>query len=334
MNFEQDRKPNQEPDGESATHQLCEEARQHLSANQYEKAMTKLTTAIKQDRDCSEAYDLRQYLYLVGQDWAAQVSDLTELIRLRPRNPIAYTQRAMAYTHLRQYERVILDCNKTLELDSACADAYFHRGYALGMLGRAADARADSRRWLLLVSDPEQQAASDQTELIVSLLKRGDNSLQAGHPEDAVQAYSAVLLEDPDHIEARFLRGRTYAKLCRFEEASSDLLEAWRRKEEHDRIGRGYLVAIEGSKREQLWATFPDDFRGKCDAIALAQELITNPTPIEELRTWIGDFERTKIYQLEGHEIEVIDYIWSDEHKAHPKTVVRMLRPDSDPNQD
>ncbi len=317
----------------SLADQLCDQARQLLRQGQQQEAVATVTRAIEQDRDSAEAYQLRKDLLFPSQDWEALLADLSEIVRLRPKDPTSYTERAMAYVQLGQFERAILDCNKAAELDSTCADAYFHRGYALLRLGRVAEAEADRRRCLLLMADPEELEASDRTELIVTLLNRGDRSMELGHAEEAVQAYSAILLELPDHIEARALRGRAYAKLGRFEEATRDLLEAWRLKEEHDRTGRGYLVAVEGSKREQLWAAFPDGFRGKCDAITLAEDLVKDPAPLDEIRTRIGDFERTKIYRLEGEKIEVIDWVWSQEHKARPQRVVTLNNTGPDPSE-
>lgn len=303
---------------------LCEEARRHARELRRDEAVAAVSRAVELDPDCLPAYELRLALRLEGQDWPALVADLTEVIRLRPGHADAYTQRARIYNLLGQFERAVLDCDKVLELDSLCDDAYALRGHALRKLGREAEADADHRCWFLLRASPEQLEARDGRDRIAALLDRGDRSMEAGRPEGAVQAYSAVLLDEPDHVEARLLRGRAYAVLGRFAEASNDLLEAWRLKEEHDRVGRGYLVAVQGSRREKLWAAFPDGPGGEGDAIALAEALAADPTPVEEFRPWIGEFERAKVYRLKGNEIEVVESAWLEETAAGPKQVVRL----------
>lgn len=309
---------------------LCEEARRLARGLRCDEAASAASRAVELDPDCAAAYELRVALRLPGQDWPALIADLTEIIRLRPGRADAFTQRAGGHNHVGQYERAVLDCNRAVELDPLCGDAYFHRSYALLRLGREAESDADHRRWFLLHASPEQLEARDRRDLIVALLDRGGSALEAGRSEWAVQAYSAVLLEEPDHTEARLLRGRAYARLGRFEEASSDLLEAWRLKEERDRIGRGYLVAVGGSKGEKLWAAFPDSPVGRCDAIALAEDLVKDPAPVEKVRRWIGDFVQTKVYRLEGSEIEVVDYVWSEGQKARPKQAVVINCVDTD----
>jgi hypothetical protein len=115
-----------------------------------------------------------------------------------------------------------------------------------------------------------------------------------------------------------------WARAGQFQEASQDLADAWRLKRERDRIGRGYLVAVEGSRGEAPWVTFPDDAKGKYATNSLAETLVNNPSLVEGLRDRLGGFKRAKVYRFKADSFQVIDWVWSEEHQARPATVVRI----------
>ncbi|MBI2808670.1 MAG: tetratricopeptide repeat protein [Planctomycetes bacterium] len=293
----------------------CEEAREHAREGRWEEAVAAATRAIEADPDCLEAYQFRASLHLPQCDWPPVIRDLTEVLRLKPDHAEAHGNRAFAYLRTGQLERAILDCERAVELNSLDPRPYETRAFALRKLGRAAEAAADLRRSLLLRSTPEEIVATDCRERLVTLMHRGDRFLKAGQIEESIQAFSAVLVECPNHVRARYRRGLAYRRARRFQEASQDLAEAWRLKRERDRIGRGYLVAIEGTRGEAPWATFPDDAAGKYAAISLAENLVNDASPMEGLRDRLGGFQRVKVYHFQGDSFQVIDSVWSEEHQ-------------------
>jgi tetratricopeptide (TPR) repeat protein len=302
----------------------CEEAREQAREGRWDEAVAAATRAIEADPDCLEAYQFRASLHLPQCDWPAVIRDLTEVLRLKPDHEEARGSRAFAYLRTGQFERAILDCDRAVELNSLAPCPYETRAFALRKLGREADAVADLRRSRLLRSTPEEITATDCRERLVSLLHRGDQFLKAGQVEEAIQAFSAVLLECPNHIRARYRRGLAYRRAGRFQEASQDLAEAWKLKRECDRIARGYLVAVEGSRGEVPLDTFPDNGKGRYAAISLAEALVNDPSPVEGLRDRLGGFERAKVYRFQGGSFQVIDWVWSEEHQARPATAHRI----------
>lgn len=311
-------------DASEATLRHCEEARRHARDGRWEEAVAAATRAIEGDPDCLEAYQFRASLHMPQCDWPAVIHDLTEVLRLKPNHVEAYAGRAFAYLQTGQFERAILDCERAVELDSLDPRPYETRAFALRKLGRETEAVADLRRSVLLRSTPEEITARDCRERLVTLLHRGDQFLKARQIEEAIQAFSAVLLECPNHVRARYRRGLAYRRAGRFQEASQDLAEAWKRKRERDRIARGYLVAVEGTRGEVPWATFPDSGKGRYAAISLAEDLVKDPSPVDELRGRLGGFERAKVYRFQGVSFQVIDWVWSAEHQARPATVHRI----------
>lgn len=305
----------------------CEESRQHAREGRWEEAVTAAARAIAADPDCLEAYQLRASLLASECDWPAAIPDLTELLRLAPRQAETYVSRAFAYALTGQFERAVLNCNRAVELDSLNARAYETRAYALRKLGRRAEAEADRRRSLLLRSTPEETEGRDRRERIVALLDRGNGFVEAGHFEEAVQAYSAVLLEAPRHVEARRGRGMAYHSAGRFREASDDLAETWRLREERDQAGRGYLVAVEGPHGEIPWSAFPDNGEGRHQAVELATNLATDPAPVEEVQARLGGFERAKVYRFRGDTFRLIDRMRTESVQTSRGKYPDELRP-------
>jgi tetratricopeptide (TPR) repeat protein len=307
--------------GQAALHH-CEDAREHARLGRWNEAVATASRAIVADPDCLEAYLIRASLHLPQCDWPAVIRDFTEVLRLKTDHSEACGSRAFAYFRTGQFERAILDCNRAIELDSLDPRPYETRAFALRELGRQGEAVADLRRSVLLRSTPDEIAERDCRERLATLLHCGDQFLKVGQFVEAIKAFSAVLFECPKHVRARYRRGLAYRRARRFREASLDLVKAWCLKQDRDRIAHGYLVAVEGSRGEIPWATFPDSGNGKHAAISLAETLVKNPAPVESLRDRLGGFERAKVYCFQGDSFQVIDWVWSEEHQARPATVV------------
>ena len=312
-------RPPRTPGTENAL-RLCEEAYEHARQGRWDDALAAASRAIERDPDCLEAYQFRASLHLSQCDWSALIADLTEALRLDPGQAEAYSSRAFAYARTGQFERAILDCDRAVEIDSLAPCLYETRAYALFKLGREAEAQADLRRALLLASTPEETASRDRRQRIAALLSRGEQFLHAGQAEEAVRAFSAVLLECPSHVRARCQRGMAYRQAGRFQEASGDLAEAWQRKRRRERIARGYLVAVEGTHGGVPWATFPDNGKGEHAAIRTAEGLVKNTALVDEVRDRFGVFQRAIVYRFKGSEFEVIDRARFEEQQSKPAT--------------
>jgi len=297
----------QNNDTHAQTLELCESARQLLRESLYDDAMIAASRAVKLNLNCLAAYQLQADLSTICGNIPAGIAALTEIIRLDPECAEAYDKRGLSYSRIGQFERAILDCNKAISLDSLLPNPYQTRAYCLFKLGKDNESNADVKRSLLLSTTPEKTDERDNRDRLAQLLDRADSFLESGRSEDAIQAASAILLDEPDHIKARRLRATAYQHQGRFEEASTDLMEALRLQDEHHLTGRGYLVSIEDEEKEWVHALFPHSELGEIDAIDCADSLIQD--------TSFVNLVRTKVYEITGDEIELLDWVWSEAAK-------------------
>jgi Flp pilus assembly protein TadD len=71
-----------------------------------------------------DAYRSRGLAHIETGDYDSAVSDLSEAIRLNPKDAAAYTQRGWAFGEKRQFDRAITDLDEGIRLDPAAASAY------------------------------------------------------------------------------------------------------------------------------------------------------------------------------------------------------------------
>ena len=74
---------------------------------------------------------------------AIVLNDLCEAIKLSPKNPYLYYNRATLYAQSKDYHRAIDDYNQTLRLDPNMPEAYYNRGLAYLHSGKRAEGVAD-----------------------------------------------------------------------------------------------------------------------------------------------------------------------------------------------
>jgi len=73
----------------------------------------------------------------------AILRDLSEAIKLSPRNAYLYYNRGNAYASRKEYSQAIADYNKAISLDARLAEAYYNRGLALIDSGKSAEGVSD-----------------------------------------------------------------------------------------------------------------------------------------------------------------------------------------------
>lgn len=74
--------------------------------------------------------------YARNKVWESNFSLFSDVIAKSPHKARPYYGRAKIYNDLKQYPEAIADCNKSLENDPRCAEAYNNRGMALALLNR------------------------------------------------------------------------------------------------------------------------------------------------------------------------------------------------------
>ncbi len=159
-----------------------------------------------------------------------------------------YSNRAMQAHQAAQYEEVIANYDKAIELDSQNSDYYEWRGYAKRALGRNDDAIADFNKMVEIDGSPyahevrgkvllglkrHQQAIADFSKIIeiapdvpFGYFRRGNAKYELGQYEEAIADLDMTLQIDPDDVRTRLLRGRAKEHLGDLEAAKGDFQKA------------------------------------------------------------------------------------------------------------
>ena len=79
-------------------------------------------------------------------DWDDTIAAASGAIALDPKNEMAYTNRAGAYTNKGMLKEAIQDCNSAIGINPKLPLAYNNRGYALELSGQVSQAKLDYER--------------------------------------------------------------------------------------------------------------------------------------------------------------------------------------------
>ena len=137
------------------------------------------------------------------------LQSLDEAVRLQADDADAWSHRGIALGDLARAEEAVASHGRALELDAGRAADLFHRGLALNMLGRHADALHDfAAVQALRPADGEAWFRHGQT---LQLLDRHG---------DALASYERSLASDPGHAQAWSNRGGILRDMKRLDEAA------------------------------------------------------------------------------------------------------------------
>jgi tetratricopeptide (TPR) repeat protein len=93
-------------------------------------------------------------------DLDAAIENYDRALTLRPKYPIAFSNRAYAYHLKGEHDRAIADATRAIALDAGLAMAHANLGHALAGKGDTARAARSYRRALALDPDPEVEEES------------------------------------------------------------------------------------------------------------------------------------------------------------------------------
>ena len=170
------------------------------------------------------------YMKLGLENYDGAIADLTETIRLTPKNIYAYYNRGIAKSHLGQYTNAIADWSEVIRLDPNFVAAYVNRGFLKGELGQYIAAIADFNTVIQL-----------KPNLAVAYFYRGLMKDDLKQYDAAIEDYDAAIQLKLDDVEIYFYRGVAKSNLGQYTAAIVDFDTAIRLKPNLAKVynGRG-----------------------------------------------------------------------------------------------
>lgn len=211
----------------------------------YDQAQKFYDQAINLKYDFAEAYKHRGRIWLEKDDLEKAEKDLTRSLYFHPDDwdtyyntwykkiEPGYTRRFRSVVYLRQgrLEEALHDCNKAIELNSRDEERFYNRGRIYEKMGELDKAITNFNEGLKIKRDDPK-----------GLYLRGKTYLKKGEIDDAIDDFSKFIeindnepeiLKRPefslmrkvryDVSEILKLRGKSYAKKSKFDEAKIDL---------------------------------------------------------------------------------------------------------------
>jgi tetratricopeptide (TPR) repeat protein len=186
-------------------------AKAEIALNLPEKAVDDLTEAIRLDPKNPDALRWRSEMYVKLGNHRGVVTDLTALFDQGVETSPLYAERGAARQHLGQYQMAADDYGKAIRLRLDDPEPWKGRGKAYSSLGNYRDA-----------IDDYTQAAALKPDDAVAYMERGFAYGQLGEFPRAVEDCDRALKLDPKNLRALTLRGAAYARMGFYQKAITD----------------------------------------------------------------------------------------------------------------
>jgi tetratricopeptide (TPR) repeat protein len=162
-------------------------------------------------------------------------------------NAEAYFERSLSYSGIKQYEKAIDDCDKTIAINPNHIRAYGLKGGTLQLLGHKQKAIDAFRQCLRIGDNPVVVAIAKKALIELGIpaetstitnrapmsaeeyLKNGMDNMKSGQYEQAVENYNKAITtstNDTTTAISYFGRGYVYYQLKRYEQALADFDKA------------------------------------------------------------------------------------------------------------
>ncbi len=130
------------------------------------RALQAFERGIQEDPQYPHTYTNRGEIYMQQKTYQAAIADFDKAISLKQDSYRPYMLRGISHYHLDEYELVIADLTKSLELDPSCKcliAIYLYRAAAYAATGEHELAVADYLQANALTDDPEKQAFIEES---------------------------------------------------------------------------------------------------------------------------------------------------------------------------
>ncbi|HSU28721.1 MAG TPA: adenylate/guanylate cyclase domain-containing protein [Chitinophagaceae bacterium] len=124
-----------ELDSENAESHIAMASNYLFHEFKWKEGFESLQRALQLNPGAIEAYELLGYYYMIMGNPLEAVRVMKEAVLLDPLSPIVLSSLGSAYFFSEQYDEVIKECDKLLELDPNSRSAIEQKAYAIGMKG-------------------------------------------------------------------------------------------------------------------------------------------------------------------------------------------------------
>lgn len=163
----------------------------------------------------AENYHLRGVAFLAHKEYDRAITDFTESLRQKDRNPGAYNNRGQCHYLKGEYEAAINDFSAALKQDAKNFLARNNRALAY----------IATEKWDLALGDL-QAALTQVPDYPEALNNRGVVHQKQGKLDEAIKDFSAALRVDPKYTDALGNRAHTYRQKSNYTSAIADLEQA------------------------------------------------------------------------------------------------------------
>jgi tetratricopeptide (TPR) repeat protein len=150
-------------------------------------------------REMVEALTNRAFLLRISGDYDQAIADLTEALRLSPRNAMAYHYRGLSWNSKGDHDRAIADYTEAIRINANYAQAYVNRGAARSGKGDYDGAIADHSEAIRL--NPPYTGA---------YVARAYAWTHKGDKDKAIADYGEAIRIDPKYEAAYMGRGEMW----------------------------------------------------------------------------------------------------------------------------
>ncbi|KAI8923467.1 hypothetical protein BC831DRAFT_470816 [Entophlyctis helioformis] len=248
----------------------------------FNQAMDDLDRAIQYDPFNSDALWHRHQLYLRQNEVESALRDLDNITENNKVHLGAFQTKARIYQALGIIKLAIVNYSAVIRLKPEDADGYYNRACLFEAENEMVYANEDFR--MVRQLDPTNEHAIYNLAIY---------SFQKQLWEDAIQAFSKLIVLNPENAQGHLFRGRAYASIAKFEEALDDITAAIRILPNRAQyfFHRGCLLRDRNPSRaiqDLSVSILLDDTIGNCDAF----------------------YQRAKLYdKLKCHDLAIADYV-------------------------
>ncbi|WGV27163.1 serine/threonine-protein kinase [Halotia branconii] len=180
------------------TQQLFQEGITKYNQGNYKQAVDNLTQVIKLEPKNALAYNRRGDAFYRLGDYQKSQADSSQAILLNPQDANAYYDRGFSAYELGKYQEAIADCTQAIKLDSKNAYAYYGRGLANTQLEQHKKAIADFSKAIAL-----------KPKYTDAYLQRGILHRRLKQKQAAIKDFNAIIEMNPNDARAYYQKGLT-----------------------------------------------------------------------------------------------------------------------------